>query len=63
MAKAYRVISLLNCLGKMVEKVAALLISNQCEREGAFHPGQYGCRAQRSATDAVGLAIARTQDS
>ena len=39
-AKAYRVISLLNCLGKMVEKVAAILISNHCERKGAFHPGQ-----------------------
>ena len=62
-AKAYRVISLLNCLGKMVEKVAATLISNHCEREGAFHPGQYGCRAQRSSTDAVGLAIARTQEA
>ena len=62
-AKAYRVISLLNCLGKMVEKVAAILISNHCEREGAFHPGQYGCRAQRSSTDAVGLAIARTQEA
>ena len=46
-AKAYRVISLLNCLGKMVGKVAAILISNHYEREGAFHPGQYGCRAQR----------------
>ena len=62
-AKAYRVISLLNCLGKMVEKVAAYLISNQCERQGALHPGQYGCRPQRSSVDAVGLATARTQEA
>ena len=62
-AKAYRVISLLNCLGKMVEKVASILISNHCEREGAFHPAQYGCRAQRSSTDVVGLTIARTQEA
>ena len=30
-AKAYRCISLLNCLGKMVEKVVANLISEHCE--------------------------------
>ena len=61
LAKAYRVISLLNFLGKMVEKVAAYLISNQCEHLGCFHPGQYGSRPQRSAVDAVGLAIAKTR--
>ena len=45
LAKAYRVISLLSCLGKMVEKVASILISAHCELLGGFHPGQYGCRA------------------
>jgi hypothetical protein len=30
-AKAYRVITLLNCLGKVVEKVAANAIAEQCE--------------------------------
>ena len=40
-AKAYRCISLLNCLGKMVEKVVANLISDHCETRGGFHPGQY----------------------
>ena len=62
-AKAYRVISLLNCLGKVVEKTVAYLLSNQCERTGALHPGQYGSRPQRSAVDAVGLAMARTQQA
>ena len=62
-AKAYRVISLLDCLGKVVEKVAAYLISNQCERTGALDRGQYGSRPQRSAVDAVGLAMARTQQA
>ena len=42
LAKAYRVISLLNCLGKMVEKVAAELISAHCEALDKFHPGRYG---------------------
>ena len=44
MAKAYWVISLLNCLDKIVEKVAAVLVSAHCEARSAFHPGQYGCR-------------------
>ena len=30
-AKAYRVITLLNCLGKVVEKVAANAIAEECE--------------------------------
>ncbi|GAB7336400.1 hypothetical protein MBLNU13_g09118t2 [Cladosporium sp. NU13] len=39
-AKAYRVISLLSCLGKVVEKVVATWITNFCEREDTFHGGQ-----------------------
>ena len=39
LAKAYRVISLLNCLGKMVEKMAAELISAHCEALNKFHLG------------------------
>ena len=56
-AKSYRCIALLNCLGKMVEKVAAYLISEHCEASRGFHPGQYGCRAKHSAVDGVGVAI------
>ena len=63
LAKSYRVISLLNCLGKMVEKVAAMLVSAHCEGTGGFHPGQYGCRIRRSAVDAVGVVIAQTQEA
>ena len=61
LAKSYRVISLLNCPGKMVEKVAAMLVSAHCENTGGFHPGQYGCRIRRSAVDAVGVVSAQTQ--
>ena len=63
LAKAYRVISLLNCLGKTVEKTAAILVSAHCELSGGFHPGQYGCRTRRSAVDAVGVVIAQTQEA
>ena len=63
LAKSYRVISLLNCLGKMVEKVAAMLISAHCEITGRFHSGHYRCRVRRSAVDAVGVAISQTQEA
>lgn len=58
LANAYRAISLLNCLGKTVEKVATMLVRAHCEATQGFHPGQYGCRAGRSVVDAVGVAIA-----
>lgn len=38
LAKSYRVISLLNCLGKMVEEVAAMLLSAHCEATDSFTP-------------------------
>jgi hypothetical protein len=38
-AKNYRVISLLNCLGKVIEKIAAERISSFCERHEALYEG------------------------
>lgn len=58
-AKDYRVISLLSCLGEMVEKVVAILVSTHCELGRGFHLDQYGCRSHRSAVDAVGVMIAQ----
>jgi Reverse transcriptase (RNA-dependent DNA polymerase) len=55
--KAYKVISLLNCLGKVVEKVAATALSRLCEEKELLHPGQFGYRKQRSAIDAVAKLI------
>ena len=43
LAKSYRAISLLNCLGKMVEKVAAMMVSTHYEATGRLYPGQYVC--------------------
>ena len=63
LAKSYPVISLLKSLGKMVEEVTAMLVTALCETTGRFHPGQYGCRTQRSAVDAVGVTIAQTQEA
>ena len=61
LAKSYRCLSLLNYLGKMVEKVAAM-VSAHCEVAGGFHPGQYDCRLGRSAADAAGFSIAQAQE-
>jgi hypothetical protein len=57
-AKNYRVISLLNCLRKVVKKIAAERISSFCERHEALHEGQFGCRKRRSAISAVAKLIA-----
>lgn len=43
-AKAYRVISLLSCLGEVVEKTIATWIASFCESRDIFHSGQFGCR-------------------
>ena len=63
LAKSYQCISLLNCLGKMVEKVTAMMVSAHCEAVRGLHPGHYGCRAQRSAVHAVGVTIAQAQEA
>jgi len=61
-AKAYRVLTLLNCLGKVVEKVAANAIAEECERRMLLHDGQFGCRKRRSAMDAVGRLMKRVEE-
>ena len=44
LVKSYRVISLLNCLGKVVEKVVAKQLSDFCEVNEKLHKGQMGAR-------------------
>jgi hypothetical protein len=60
LTKIYRVISLLNCLGKLTEEVVANMMGKHCESHRTLHPGQYGCRRGRSAVDAVGTLIQKT---
>jgi len=47
---AYRVISLLDAIGKLVEHTAAHLIADYLERRKGIglHDGQFGCRERRS---------------
>ena len=53
--KAYRVISLLNCLGKVSERIVANRLSTFASdtTRGLLHPSQMGGRKQRSAVDAA----------
>src|SRR5271170_1342315 len=57
--KTYRVISLLNCLGKTAEKIIATRLSYLAETTGLLYPEQIGGRIQKSAIDA---ALALTHD-
>ena len=63
LVKSYRVISLLNCLGKVVEKVVAKQLSDFCEVNEKLHKGQMGARKYRSAIDAAALLIQKVQEA
>lgn len=56
-------IRLLNCLGKVVEKMAAEAISHHRETTKSLHPDQMGSRKQRNTIDTVACSIQRTHDS
>lgn len=49
--KAYRVISLLNCLGKVSERILAKRLSYLAETTTLLHPSQIGSRLCKSAID------------
>ena len=51
--KAYRVISLLNCLGKVSERVLAKRLGYLAETTALLHPSQIGGRLKKSAIDAA----------
>jgi hypothetical protein len=53
--KAYRVISLLNCLGKVSERILAKRLSYLAETTRLLNPTQIGSRLFKSAIDATVL--------
>jgi len=59
--RAYRVISLLDVISKLLERTAAHLIADHPERKRGLHKGQFGCRKRRSCVDAVAILMNRTQ--
>lgn len=50
--KAYRPICLLNCMGKLFEKVLARHMQYTAQKYGIAHAGQYGGLMQHATTDA-----------
>jgi len=51
--------SLLSCMGKVVEKVVAELLSDEAERRALLSDGQFGSRKKRLAIDAAGIMVDR----
>lgn len=51
-AKAYRPIVLLNCIGKLLEKIIAKRMQFDGQQAGVLHPCQFGGTMQHSTTDA-----------
>jgi hypothetical protein len=59
--KAYRVISLLNCLAKVMEKIIARRLAVIAEFKTLLHIHQIGGRRQKSAINAVMVLIQKMQ--
>jgi len=57
--KAYRSKSLLSCMGKVVETVAAELLAEEAERRGLLSDGKFGSRKGQSAIDAAVIMVDR----
>lgn len=62
LVKSYQVISLLNCLGKVIEKVVAEQLLQFCEANGKLYRGHMGARKYCSAIDALALLILKVQE-
>jgi hypothetical protein len=53
--RAYHSISLLICMGKVIEKVVAELLAYEDERRRLLSDGQFGGRKRQSAIDAAAI--------
>ena len=60
--KAYRVIALLNCLGKVNERILAKRLGALAEVTHLLYPSQIGGRRSKSAVDAAVLLVDKIQD-
>lgn len=61
--KAYRVISLLNCLGKVSERILAQRVGYLAETTTLLHPSQIGGRQKKSAIDAAMLLTSEIESN
>ncbi len=61
--KAYRVISLLNYLGKVSERILARRLSYLAKTTYLLHPTQIGGRLRKSAIDAALLLVNKVEQN
>lgn len=61
--KSYRVISLLNCLGKILERITAKRLSYLVETTHLLDPSQIGGRLKKSAIDAALLLANKVEEN
>ena len=59
--KAYRPISLMECAGKLLEKIVAKRINNDIQTHDLLPMTQFGSRPYHSAVDAVAVLVHRIQ--
>jgi len=55
--KSYRSISPLSCIGKVIEKFFAELLSDEAERKTLLSNGQIGSRKRTSAINAAAIEV------
>lgn len=59
----YQIIILLNCFGKIVERVVAQQLALYCETYSKLHSGQMNTQKNRSAINDVSILVHRVQKS
>jgi retron-type reverse transcriptase len=57
------VISLLSCLGKVVERAVTTYFASYCETNEIFHRGQFDCRWGRGTSDALAQLVAKVESA
>lgn len=62
LVKSSQVISLLNCLGRVVKKLVAQQLAQFCKANRKLHKDQMGARNNRSALDAAAILVQKVQD-
>jgi hypothetical protein len=62
-AKSFWIISLLSCLGKLIQKVTATLITHEAKRRNILHVSQFGDRRGRLVVDAASILVAAVEEA
>ena len=59
--RSYRCISLLNCIGKVLERVVGGMLEDRLKSTGLIDPGQFRSLRRRSAVDAVASLVSMVE--